>query len=324
MQMTKRIILLSLAILMATPQSAFAYRRIFIEQKVQEEESKNQLADPLDPTVIELLDELAIDIAESDPIWFEYDFARFLDHASLMLDAEKNEDWETFWLEFLEAADLAVQLDHPALVEDGLDQELVDVIREAIEADQASFEANPSEYIFGYIFNYYAEQYESDFEEWTYSVYDFVAWVSPSTYLFPGELARLEVDTYGEEGVSVFWEQLTGPQITLMNTDSETAKAFIVPQEAAGTEIEFLVTLSFNGESREEVLVITVSETSYNDFTGNSEEAVDPIEQLYLDVLGRPSDPDGYQYWSDQYNAGMSLEDIRWHFMQSAEYETVG
>jgi len=83
--------------------------------------------------------------------------------------------------------------------------------------------------------------------------------------------------------------------------------------------LQFWISRLKGGAPRHEVLIGFLESPEYTSNHASSDEFV---ESLYINLLGRPSDPDGKQFWVDALSGGASRADVARGILFSQEYCT--
>lgn len=137
-------------------------------------------------------------------------------------------------------------------------------------------------------------------------------------YAVPGQTVTLYDYTSFDDYVSnssVIWIQSAGPQVELRESSSTTwlhDREFTMPNfdGSSVNYVQFDLIASQNGETS------TSTVTIYLD--SNGEQA---IRNLYWTLLGREADEGGLKHWMNEYQNGMSIEQIEQAFKESNEYK---
>lgn len=276
----------------------------------------------LDPYSAEneaLLEELGIELQPVDPIWQDEDFAEFL---ALMKEADRLEtegDLVNAMYTLFAAIDLMDEINHRELTLLPEEREFFDRLRSAIDENPFAFEADPEYFLVEQVLVIWGEELEKAFEEYeeNLGVNEIYAYADPGGYAYPEETVYLRLSTTAPEGLDVSWRQTYGPNVQWLATSSNLESAFIVPQGSEGESLIFEYTITRLGQTKTGRVDLQVFDNPLSTFVAPD----DAITHLYHSLLARDPDPDGYVYWKQQYDSGMSLDEIAQTFMQSDEYQ---
>jgi len=259
--------------------------------------------DPLynDPAFIELAQEVIVfeqqltELAESS-----YDLALFDLQSELLLDEISDERFDEYNL---------TSEDRTYLLES----------IEAIEDEKSQIGDD--------ILGYFGYGYEYDYG------YDDYAWIYAYATEWDyrgGNIVNLQADVNipsDETVTNITWTQVGGADVTWLQTEQNDHAAFIAPTlreeddytyhvQSYSEELTFEVTLQTDQSITSSYVYVYIYEP-----TDWLDEELTPLYDLYWDVLWRSPDDAGFNYWAEQYKNGLSLEDIRQHFIGSDEYQ---
>lgn len=308
----------------AIPQSALA-QSTKVLLKIQEDAKLQNLSviDPYDDEVNELLAELDIKLQPTDPIWQDPKFIAFIEKMQEAIAYEEKEDLANALLASFDAYELATQIDHREFVKiftvTSEEYQLYLDLREDIDSNYNEFTSDPAGFLIDWYSELFFEAFEAEFgaelEKFEYNtlsgIYGFVA---PSIFVEPGQVVYLRVANVDSDDINVTWSQATGPAVEWL-TDNSNERSFIVPQVQDLSLLTFDMVASNGKDSIANTVYIKVLNPEVVQAQG------DPIEDLYLRLLGRNADEGGYAYWNEKYQNGMPLTEIEHYFTQSDEYK---
>jgi len=313
----------ALIFMLLLPSIALAERGAVTLKRAEDQRNQSRSAslDPYNAENQEVLETFGIELQPVDPLWQDPEFAYFMELIKESYRLDEAGDTVNAFYTFFEGIDVMDGLNHRALVLPKEERELLDRLRAVIENNKIAFEADPEYFLGEQLLLIVGEELEKAFVEYEQSlgVNEIYAYANPGGYVYPGEMVRLQLSTTEPEGLTVSWRQTYGPNVEWLKTDSSLQTAFLVPENADGESLIFEYTISRLGETKTGKIDLTVFENPYSVFVAPE----DAITNLYQSLLGRNPDPDGYVYWKQKYDAGMSLNEIATIFMQSEEYQNL-
>ncbi len=271
-----------------------------------------------------LLELMQVQIDSSDPLYTDAEFIELVnDFGQISKNIDKTAENVIAILD--SAVDFAEQLqeiDDPRFADYKMSaeelQELKDMVNE-LKAELVNSGDSFSNLLYEELLDYQTYDYNYSDEVYFDDAYSgLTAHASASTYwAAPGQ----EVTLYDYSSASDFntpmsktWMQSVGPAVELYYEDGmfPTDRKFIMPDFSGSNVayVEFNLMISQNGKTEVSTVYINV------DTTGEF-----MIQELYWNLLGREADPAGLDYWTTQYQNGMSIQDIEATFRASDEYK---
>lgn len=276
------------------------------------------------PYVDESLDRLDFFITANDALWDNPSFQNFIEHFTKYLEEEDKGNLYLSQYHKLKIHQYAPFVRHEdfqksykkfSLSEQ--DREVVYQIITFLESNWDAFILDPKGVWEEYIIPFY-DKYDTDLKKYypqQQSIPLSYAFVTGGTngldytLIESGKVGSLSIYATNLRGLRADWKQTKGPDVSLFKSDSNYTKAFIAPQVSELTYLKFEVRYGTKKWTKKETITIRV------------QPQYDEIQQLYLTYFGRLPDPEGYAYWSKQYEEGMALSDIAKIFYQSQEYQ---
>ena len=308
----------------AIPQVAFA-QSTKVLLKIQEDAKNSVITlDLFDDEINDLLEELDIKLQPTDTIWQDQTFVAFIMKMQDSISYEEDGDIANALLSSFDAYELAIQIDHKEFVKTfavtNEEYQLYLDLREDIDSNYHEFAADPAAFLIAWYSELFIEAFQAEFgkeyEEFKYntlsSVYGFVA---PSIFVEPGQVVYLRVANIDSDDINVTWSQATGPAVEWLTTDNPNERSFVVPHAQDLSLLTFDMVASNGKDSIANTVYIKVLNPEVVQAQG------DPIEDLYIRLLGRSSDEGGHNYWTEKYQNGMTLSEIEHYFTQSEEYK---
>ncbi len=317
---TTLLVVMTMALL---PSIALAERGAVTIKRMEDQANFDRSArlNPYDSENEAILEELGAVIQPVDPIWQNKDFAYFM---YLMKEANRLDsqgDTVNALYTIFEAIDVMDTLNHPELTIEKEEREFIDKLRKVIETNTFAFESDPEYFLVEQALIILGESLEQEWAayEQNLGIESIYAYANPGGYVYPEETVTLMLSSTSLEGLRVSWRQTYGPNVEWLQSTNAIQTSFIVPAHSQGESLIFEYTISRLGQSKTGKIDLTVFQNPYSVFVAPE----DGITNIYQSLLGRNPDPDGYVYWKQQYDSGMSLEAITQEFMQSEEYRNL-
>lgn len=282
---------------------------------------------PKDADAQELLQSLGVQLEDTDPLWQDGNFIAFVNkYKEIKQNGVKlMQDAGDLALQTFDLVDLGAQVQHPQFQEAFTlsleEQAQIEEARQYI----IKMQEDPEAFLNGLMQDYQGSMPTSmDTHRDTglgYSVplaYGYTDALSP---VEAGRVVWLYDGTPSEAGIPMetTWTQVTGPEVQWLKTTESYNRAFIVPSLADYDEDY----LSFEMKVEYDYLATPSTYTVHVPVKRPAQTvaSVDPITQLYQQVLQRNPDNSGLRYWTEKHKNGMTLDQVRAEFQKSDEYK---